>query len=83
METDTYPNIVLSTSNPEIDDCNLFPAFVGLFADFMMKDGTHFPYADVIAYENGAFVLAIGEHAHSKGFTVIAPISSIETITYI
>lgn len=81
METKTYPNIVLSTDNPEIQDCNLFPAFVGLYADFLLRDGTHFPYADVIAYENGAFVISIGEGTES--YSVIAPIETIATITYI
>lgn len=81
METKTYPNIVLSTDNPEIIDCALFPAFVGLHADFLLKDGTHFPYADVIAYENGAFVVAVGDGTES--YSVIMSIEAIATITYI
>ena len=81
METKTYPNIVLSTDNPEIHDCALFPAFVGLFAEFLLKDGSHFPYAEVLAYDNGAFVIAVGDGVES--YSIIAPIESIATITYI
>lgn len=83
MITTPYPKIVLSEDNPEIADCNLFHAFVGLYADFTLKDGTRFPFADVVKYEDGEFVLAVGEHAYSNGYTVIVPIDSIDTITYI
>lgn len=84
METTTYPKIVLSENNTEIQDCLLFNAFVGLFADFLLKDGTRFDFADVIEYSHGAFVLAIGgEDYADKGYTVIVPVSMIDTITYI
>lgn len=83
MISTPYPKIVLSEDNPEIVDCNLFHAFVGLFADFTLKDGTRFPFADVIKYDNGFFQLSIDEHAYSNGYTVIVPIDSIDTITYI
>lgn len=78
---DTYPTITLCQKNYEIEHCALFPAFTGLYAEFTMKDGTHFPYAEVIAYEYGAFVLAIGDDPVS--YTVIAPVLSISNITYI
>jgi len=85
MNMSNYPSIILSEDNPEIEDCTLFSAFVGLFADFTMRDGTHFPYADVIAYEDGAFVLAIGGVFTSEdySYTIIAPVSAIASITYI
>lgn len=79
-----YPKIVLSENNPEIQDCLLFNAFVGLFADFLLKDGTRFDFADVIDYTDGVFVISVGNHDHyDNGFTVIVPIQTIDTITYI
>lgn len=81
--TEEYPKIVLSQDNPEIQDCNLFYAFVGLYADFTLKDGTRFPFADVTHYEGGVFSLVIGEHAYGNGYKVTVPIDLIDTITYI
>lgn len=81
MSTVSYPTITLSTDNPEIQDCTLFPALVGLLADFTMKDGTDFMSADVMGYEHGAFILAIGNGTDS--YTVIAPVEAISNITYI
>ena len=83
MSTTHYPKIVLSEDNPEIADCNLFYAFVGLYADFTLEDGTRFPFADVTEYADGKFTLSIGEHADGNGYKVILPIDSINTITYI
>lgn len=81
--TAPYPKIILSEKNPEIQDCNLFHALVGLYADFLLKDGTHFPYADVTKYADGVFHLLVGEHAYSVGYTVNVPVELVDTITYI
>lgn len=83
-----YPTITLSEDNSEIEHCALFPAFVGLFANFTMKDGTHFSHADVISYEDGAFLLCMnGAYVEPSGgdssYTIVAPISAIANITYI
>ena len=84
MNTTTfqYPKIELSQENHEIQDCQVFYAFVGLLANFLLKDGIRLDYADVLAYEHGSFVLGMdSNNVGTDGYTVIVPISMIDTIT--
>lgn len=79
----SYPKIILSETNSEINDCTLFPALVGLFADFTLNDGNSLPYADILAYQDGVFHLSMAESSGFEDYQVLVPIRMIDTITYI
>jgi len=79
----SYPKIILSETNSEINDCALFPAMVGLFADFTLNDGNNLSFADILDYKDGVFHLSMAEASGFEDYQVLVPIRMIDTITYI
>ena len=82
-----YPTIVLEESNKEIEDCTVLHSLKDLFIRIRLRDGQEWDYVEVTDYSDGMlwFTIASDSRYNEEGFSyqVMAPVSAIETITYI
>lgn len=78
-----YPNIILDDSNPEIEDCTVLHALKDLFIRIRLRDGREWDYVEVTDYSDGALWFIVGTSVDEPSYQVMAPVTSIETITYI
>lgn len=78
-----YPTIVLEESNPEIVDCSVLHALKDLFIRIRLRDGQEWEYVEVTDYSDGVLWFTVGTSVGEPSYQVMAPVTSIETITYI
>ena len=76
----SYPFIILSEDNHEIKDCTVLHALKDLLVHIHLYDGHEWEYAEVTGYSEGVlfFTVDLG----NASYQVMAPITTIESITY-
>jgi hypothetical protein len=79
----SYPIIYLEESNKEIEDCTVLHALKDLFVRIQLRDGHSWGYVEVTDYSDGVLWFTVGSASDEPSYQVMAPITSIQTITYI
>ena len=79
----SYPIILLEESNKEIEDCTVLHALKDLFVRIQLRDGKSGDYVEITDYSEGLLWFTVGSSVDEPSYQVMAPITSIQTITYI
>lgn len=79
----SYPIIILDESNKEIEDCTVLSALVHLFIRIRLRDGKSWDYAEVTDYSEGMLWFTVNVDDEESTYQLMAPVTSIESITYI
>lgn len=82
-KTVSYPTIILSDTNREIEDCTVLHALKGLFAEIVLNDGKSWDYVEITDYSEGFLWFSVGFEVDDTPYQLMVPITSVKTITYI